>query len=458
METTNTSLNVVDDPSLWLQVDDAVQFNPPYSKWTEWFVLFLWTLLCWEGVFGQYFRDALPMKEAWWMRLTPWNLYPSELIFYNPVFLFFAALTVVIGRSPYSYRTMRSAGLLLTLLVLGMWGAIHGYLAGAPGNYWLADFRQSFLMATFVPMFAVLSNKLRLDVISLRFCRIGVIATIYCGIAGTLVFAGVWQEFDRQVPFWHGSFVLILMYALMVTRYILTGKRSFLLILGLAFGILAPLHKPAIAAFIIINGLILIITFLIHHKTEGSSLRIFVVLIIMSIFALLLLGWVFTLGQGTAVEWIQQKFFKLHVAGGGDLSGRRFELWSWGLDQWRQHPIFGTGYGFLVRADAGGEVVYVPIHNTPIELLYQFGLVGFIPIVTVCMVWLIRMYRFLKVYDDLRLFWPLLGMYIWVVTMLVACCFGKNLGLTSVGFVFWACVAFLSNAEAQWWANRQFVR
>jgi hypothetical protein len=308
-------------------------------------------------------------------------------------------------------------------------------------------------MAIFVPFFAVIAQRIRLDKLAERFYKAGMLTAIYCGIAGMLVFGGVWNEFDRQTPFWHGSFVLILMYILALTRIIITGKNtlsSILIVLALAFGILAPLHKPAIGGFIIVNIILLSLVFL-KRKTIGIAAvgRAFIVFVILGIFATGLLSYVFTVGGGTAVEWVQRKFFKMNVTGGGDLSGRRFELWGWGLDQWKQHLFLGTGFGFwIVATDGEGKATYVPIHSTPIEFLYEFGIIGFIVIAAVFAIWFRRMFRFIKICDDPD-DWPLLGMFIWVVTMIITSCYGKNLGLTSVGFIFWACVAFLSNAEAQ---------
>jgi O-antigen ligase len=448
MQSVSTTYNYYEPEELPYAQDNI----RPYSRLAEWFVLIVWTLLCWEGVFGQYFRDALPKQEAWWMRLTPWSLYPSELGFYNPFFLLIVVFITMRGRT-VGYKTVRGIGPLLILIAMGMWGAFHGFVAGAPGNYWLADFRQSFLMAIFVPFFAVIAPRIRVDKLMERFYKIGIVATVYCGIAGMLVFAGIWNEFDRQVPYWHGSFVLILMYILALTRIIVTGKNTFssmLLVLALAFGILAPLHKPATVGFVIANMMILVIVFL-KRKTLGTGAmgRSFIVFVIMCIFAVGLLSYVFTIGGGTAVEWVQRKFFKMHVAGGGDITGGRLEFWGWGLAQWKMHPFFGTGYGFWVITSTGeGITRYLPIHNTIIETLYQMGLIGFIVIGWTVLFCVVRMFRFIKTCKDPD-DWPLIGMFIWVVTMLVASCYGKNLGLTSVGFVFWICVAFLSNAEAQ---------
>lgn len=427
-----------------------------YSRSWEWFVLLMWTALCWEGVFGQYFRQSLSLEEQWWMRLTPWNLYPSELVFYGPLL----PLVIWIGiRGPrIELAGRRGWGLLAALWAVGVFQMLHGLWRGAPGNYWLADFRQNILMSVMVPFAMALGPEVRLDKLGQRFCRLGVLATIYCGVAGMLVFARVWPEHGRQVPYWHGSFVLILMYVLMLTRWIVGGRRDIPLLLGLAFGILAPLHKPAIGGFIVANGVTVLLSF-IFLRARGIGLeglkRLTLVLLMVGLFTFGLLSYVFTLGGGVARDWVARKFFKSHVSQlHRDLTGRRLELWGWGLEQWSQHPLIGTGYGIWIVTEQGdGSYIYVPIHNALIEALYETGISGFVVLACIVIVWLVRMVRYLKWCPPSEDYWVRLGMFMWIVTMLVTSCYGKNLGLTSVGFIFWMCVGFLTIGEARYKAD-----
>lgn len=447
IETENIE-QVLDEPAeVYLE-----QEYPSYSRLAEGFLLFLGTILICEGVFTAYFRAVLDEKLLWWTRLTPYRLFPSELIFYGPALLI-SFFVVLRGRTA-GYKTARGLWLLLPFWIVGAIQAVHGRLAGAPGNFWFTDFRQTVLMSYFAVVVCILGPRVRADVLLMRFCRIGAVLAVHNGAMGVLKFAGVIEYDSLLMPFFTSEMVFALMFALVLTRYIITGRSSKLTLWALAFGIIAPLNKPSIAAFVVVNIICLLLIAMTGRATGSArlvqSVKVFVVT---AIFVAALLLWVFSIGKGSAAEWVRRTYLKEHVSAyERDISGRRFALYQWGFQQWRRHPIFGTGFGMhLIEQDEQGRWQIIGVHNYYILYLYQTGAICFAIVSAFFLVWLGRIYRYIKHCSQPQQYWPAVAMYAWILMMLVGSAYTTALGLTSVGFVYWICVGLLNDAESQYY-------
>lgn len=426
---------------------------PRYSRLAEFFILFLWVFLTLEGIFGEYIRKAFDAGNIWWTHLTRWNLFPSELLFYNPIFLLLCVIIIVKGRA-WGYKTNRGIFLLLIIMGLGIAGALHGKLAGAPGNFWLADLRQSVLGAFIVPIIVILASSIRLSMVLGRFCKLCVILGIWNGMIGALTFAGVLEESSWMAVSWRGEYILILAYIILATRAIVVGKTAIFSLLAIGFGIIVPFHKPTIATFVFANLFLITLTFLASKRLGAMVyLRSIKMIIFAAIFGAMLVPWIFTLGQGRGREYFETKYLKLqNTAASRDLTGRRFEIWSWGIEEWKKNPVFGTGFGFWIQTDtAEGGIRYVPVHNLLVSWLYQLGLVGLSIAVIVMLVWIFRMVHYFKFCDlsDIGNYWNLLGVFGWVLTMTWANLYGVVIGSIHLQLFFFMCIGFLSNAEAQ---------
>jgi hypothetical protein len=417
------------------------------------FVLLLILLI--EAVFTMYVRYTLNEKVVWWTRITPWRLYPSELIFYGPAFLFF--MFFLIKGNVHRYKTARGAWLITILWVVGISQMIHGLMRGAPGNYWLADFRQTVAMSYVAFCICILATRIRLWKVLDRFCKVGAVFAVYNGVMGALTFAGLLSRESLFTPFFVAEVIFILMYAFVLGRSLVTNKGSKIILWMLIFGIVTPLHKPTVAIFVTTN---IAIFFIFSRTGKAISMDLFYkyikMFLIIGISLSILLGWVFTLGEGSAKEWINRRYLKAHVTGGGDISGRRFFLYQWGFEQWKKHPLFGTGFGHhLFEIDAKGEPKLTGVHNYFLLYLYQTGTVCFLTVSAVFICWLSRIYRYLKVCYSPEEYWPLASMFSWILAMLLNSLVGTSLGLTTIGFIFWISVGFLTNAEAQYHISEQ---
>jgi len=422
-----------------------------HSIIAEWFVFILWAGLCFESMFTRYIWPIVVERQAFWTRLTPLHLFPSDLLFYGPIFLI--SIFVVLRGRRYGYKTSRGIWLVIILLVLGAIQAIHGLMAGSTGKFWLSDYKQMVLGSIFVPFFCVLAPRIRVWKLAERFCRIGVVLAIYNGVRGALILVGGMERYAIFAPHFSGEYILLLMYAFVLIRSIVTGKASKLILAALAFGIILPLSKPALSAFVSIHP-IAFITIWMFGKRIGFLVRLRSVkmMVITGLLITVIMAWLLTLGQGEAKRHLAKRFLKTgEYYQQRDLSGGRFGAYRWAILKWTEYPVFGTGFGIYmpVRTWHKNEDEAIPVHNLPLQILYETGLIGFIICFTTFFIWLRRIYIFFKTYPDISEQWPLLGMFTWAMTMIISALIGQTLGIVQIGFMFWICVAFLSNAEAQ---------
>ncbi len=426
-----------------------------YSALSEWFILGLWLFLCLEGMSRSYIDPIINGRTSWWSTLTPYMLYPSELVFYGPILLI--SLLVVIRGRRWGYKTSRGIWLLVPLWILGGLQAMHGKYAGAPGNAWLADLRQMILMSIFVPMFCVLAPKVRMWKLVERFYRIGVILALYNGTMGLLILIGLLDRSSEYAPFFAGDYVLIMMFIFVLIRSIILNKKSLLSLGILTYGIVTPLNKPALAVFVFAIFVVFSAIWLFRKRFETVVYKkavkvLFALMVLFAVYAL----WLSTVGGGAAKQWLAERFLKTKVAGfERDISAGRFAAYQWGIDQWKQHPVFGTGFGInVVHFTKENKIATMPVHSLPITILYQTGLTGFLLCFVIFLIWLRRIYTYFQECTDVMEMWPLLGMFAWSMSIVLSTLLGQTLAVNNIGFLFWMCVAFLSNAETQNYRSR----
>lgn len=419
-----------------------------YSRIAEWFVLILWVLMCLEGLLNRYIEPVVKERSAFWARLTPWLLMPSDVLFYGLIF-WILLLVVLLGRRS-GYRTSRGIGLLIALLVFGAFGAIHGKIAGAEGNLWLEDLRQICLRAIFVPLFCILATSIRLEKMAKVFCRICVILAIYNGIMGILKLLQLIEPYRYGHSF-SGEVVLILAFSFILVRFMLTGKGSKFIMVVLAFGIVLPLRKTSLGSFVIALFLCPFISWW-FGKRQGFIiyLRSIKLMVVLGVMVTIMMYFALTIGGGEGKRYLAQRWLKTHVGTASrDITSGRLAAYQWGLEQWTQHPFLGTGFGFRKTIVTEHEVRTIIVHSLPITILFETGLIGFLIFYTVFVIWFRRIYRFFRTAPDVIALWPLVAMFSWVMTVLIACLFGRMIAYGPIGFMFWICIGFLTNVEAQ---------
>jgi hypothetical protein len=428
-------------------VDDS-QYTKSYSSAAEWFVFFVILFALLEAIFFNYLQGPISERSAWWARLTPWNLYPTEILFFG--ILLIPSFFITLRGRKFGYQTSRGLWIVGAIFLVGTLQAIHGWAAGDRRLLWLTDYRQLFLMTIFVPFFWTLASGIRLWKLADRLCRVGVFLAIYSGTVGVLLFMGV---IDRESPLAPGQWsqqTLILLYLFLLIKSIVSGKMETFKLILFAFGILAPLQKTPLASFVVLHLIaIFILIFWIRYQKISITLRATKVFLVLG-FCLVLAAPVFLgLGEGAAKRWLAYRWLKEGTPG-ADVTSGRLRAWQWGIDQWINKPFLGNGLGHhMTITTAEGEVRELVVHNIVITVLYQTGFIGFVICVSAFLVWFIRMKRFLRNCLDPDVLWPALAMYIFCATVLVASLAGQSIGIPYVGFVFWICFAMLTDAEAQ---------
>ena len=64
-----------------------------------------------------------------------------------------------------------------------------------------------------------------------------------------------------------------------------------------------------------------------------------------------------------------------------------------GLEMWRDHPLFGAGLGAFAHLDLGEFGGVLVIHSTPVWLLTEFGVIGFLIVAVPPLFWIHRIWR-----------------------------------------------------------------
>ncbi len=427
-----------------------------YSIVAEWFVFLILLYVLAESVFSHYLQGHIEARSAWWSRITPWNLYPTEMLFY--IVLLIPGILIVLKGRQYGYHTSRGTGLLAGFLLVGAIQAIHGLVAGGRYKLWLTDFRQLYMMAIFVPVFCTLAPAIRFMKLAERLCRMGMLFAIYSGTVGLLVLTGTLQ---REFPFAPGQWseqVLILLYLFVLTKSIINGKLEIFKLIAFAFGILAPLNKTPTASFVVLHVILFyILIFWVRYEKLTVYLRTTRAIIIIVFIIFLTAPFLARLGEGEAQRWLAQRWLKAEIPG-ADVTSGRLSHWKWGIDQWKGSPLFGTGLGWrrlVISPD--GEFKPLHVHNIAITILYQTGLVGFFVCLSVFMIWFFRMKRFLITCADPEILWPSLAMFVFCMTIIAASLAGQSIGISYVGFAFWICLALISDAEAQNYINSLYI-
>lgn len=149
-------------------------------------------------------------------------------------------------------------------------------------------------------------------------------------------------------------------------------------------------------------GLLLIL--LDKYKCEKHKL--------VSVIAAILIAVIFSFVNYLAADFIGSKFINTFaninqetselqadeaVSGIGNSNGR-MPIWEAGIEQWKEKPVFGNGYGdFYVKInfDENDETKYIEysnIHSGYLELLNSCGLWGFVSIIIFGLFYIVRLF------------------------------------------------------------------
>jgi O-antigen ligase len=372
--------------------------------------------------------------------LLPFYLYPTDLLL--------LPLSLVLAIYALDYRIRRvNAGrgkLLLFWWAICTYGAIIGILNDAP--YWMGDLREWGLRSVAALTFYYIGLQADLDEVSGKIIRVGIVLACLSTVASVTLYMGL--PFGVQGITIHGLMALLLPYSLLLARVLSGSGRSPGARLGLgllALGILAPLSKSVVGAFLICN----VVGTLTTHGAAGGRqqsrwMLVMQVGLLLGAIAFILFLAFFVGGTGDAERFIRVAYLKQEDTI-TDLSGGRLQIWRLGIQTWLENPVFGIGFGQQIVGDflhySTGylyrDEALTP-HNLLVQFLYQLGLVGFLPSLTLLLGWYRRVRHTMSQPAHVATKPVHHGFVIFLLTILLVSLYGQWVDNPTVGFLWWA--------------------
>ncbi|MCB9849348.1 MAG: hypothetical protein H6817_01435 [Phycisphaerales bacterium] len=427
-----------------------------YSKAAEWYLVFCMFIPIFEGKFNDAIDLMVSTRSLIIFRLTPYNLVPTELFFCGIGF-FIGMIIWLTGRRPENPPVRGVYSLFVYCVVIAVW-VVYGFLQGR--SSWLTDARSFLVPVAVVPWVATLAHRIRVDVVYARLIRLGAVLAVLNAIGGALFFvrAGFVPEGSWLAASFRGEYVLLFCYLMAFARTIGSSKKTPLSLIALAMGLLMPLHKPVLFAFMIANVALVVLALKTGRrfgnvKIGGTLLTI----VLLGGVGLVGVGGALSLGRGFGKEYLLNRIFKYNQSmRDRDVSGGRIGMWTECLERWVDNPIIGRGMGDRLTIKKTKGIAILPIHNLYIQLLMQMGIVGLLPIIAVAVIWLTRSLGTLSWETSLERYWPRLGAAAYILTILAGSSVGDVLAIKCIAILSWMVVAIESVAYSRvMWENNR---
>lgn len=412
---------------------------PPHP-FAEWFLLIGVILMIAESVFS-----GLPLRlmsmPFWVSNWLPFNLALCEVYFMG-FGLAIVLLSPLFRRRPAGRPVMGAGLLALAWLVYGF-AAYRGAIRGQED--WLQDLRGLMFGSLSIPTFLWLARRVRAPLVFTWCARLCVPIAMLYALAGIrqIVEGSAGDPNALLQARWSGGYAILLLFMLASGRLLIRPGASRLLPALFAAAALAPLSKPVLALFIYGGILFAVLASMALRRRLGS-----VGIRILTLGAIIIAGIVWTLSAmldssgGYAQEHLRKRILK-EGASAPDLSGGRFEAWTFCLDQWRTAPWLGTGLGLHAEAmSQAGFIRTLPVHNLALQTLMQAGALGLAVILLILATWLRRVFWHLPREPDAALRIVRVAMVAFVLNTLIASLYGEPLASPVVAQLFWMAVAF----------------
>lgn len=412
-----------------------------HSKLAEWYLTVCMLIPLIEAKFSPLVEYLVTSRTLFIFRLTPYNLPPTDLYFLSVGFGI-GLLILLMGRRD---ERVPIRGFMLYFFywcALGC-GVLVGLVQGSIG--WLGDFRNLLLPSIVLPWLVVLVEHVRIQVVLNRMIRIAAVLAALHAFGGGLYFVrgGYMPENSPLAADWRGCYVLLFYYCLAFARTVGSDQKTPLSLICLALGMIVPLFKPVLATFFATN--IILLALAMHTGRRFGNVKIGGILLTLALvvgigFAGMSVA--FSLGQGLGKEKLLNKIFKYKASySERDVTGGRLGIWTGALEDFASNPVFGTGLGGRIVHVVEGKIIVVPIHNLYVQLLSQTGLVGFVTLSCVAIVWLLRSYGTLSWEPTRDRYWPRLGALSFILGILFSAGYGDSFAPRPIAYSFWIAVA-----------------
>lgn len=424
-----------------------------FSGAAEWYLTACLCFLLLQGVFLTFIGDITSSEGYIIRRVTGYAIAPSEL--------YFLTIGAVVGLVIYLVGRGRLRGHILgSLGFMGYWlvhllAVVNGVLHGTP--FWHVDFRWMLLPTIVVPWVAILASNVRYDVVLSRYIKLAVpLAVINASRGLSFIDEGAKIVGSKEEAWniginYQADLVLLLAYVLALSRLFTGRVQSTLSVVILAAGVVLPMSKIAIAAFLFANFGTFLLAVWLGFRQEGMRigkimLAAFIVGIGLSaVSAILLMA-----NRGAGMTFLKQRIFKVNQSSyKRDISTGRLIIWKKALRQFSEDPLIGKGLGSRVYRYRRGSTGYLPYHSYYLRYLAQMGLFGFLVIMGVFLAWSRRALRALKWESPEGRLWPRLGLIMYVFAIAFSGFYTEALASTTISYLFWMILAMETTAHSQ---------
>jgi O-antigen ligase len=404
------------------------------GRFDNWLVFFVISAIL-EGVFFDVLTPYVTNRSLPIFRLTPFNLYPTDL-FLLPLSLILA----LFARGKNDTMAKRGSLLVWWWIVCAM-GVVVGVLNQT--YYLSADIRNFMVRAMLAFSMFRLSLESNIVLVLDRIIRASVVIAAGLVMIRFAVLLGA-GSLSIQASGW-GTHALLFPYCILIMRILSKEapfRKSLPSLLIITAGILQAFWKPVVFGFILAP----LLTFLLplyNRQVKVSALKK-TERILPAVLLILLFGGLFL---STNYDYYFRMFRYSYLKEGfaiQDYSGNRFTIWAQVIDLWKQNPIFGSGFGSILRGylfhSGTGTYIYMDqiyVHNLLLQFLYQFGIAGLCIVLVLCVRWYILMSRTMQLVPVMKA-GSYAGIVLFCILTLTISFIGEALRYSPAGFLFWA--------------------
>ena len=371
-------------------------------------------------------------------------LWPSEFWF---IVVGNTLLFVLFCANPFRLKIMNLIPILVVIFVL-YFGFFHGLIVS--NKFVMEEFRELCFHSLIIPPILFLSPHLNFSK-SIKFVMFILVPVtfIWTIIAFRERFYSGFEYTNRVYPFCAS---ICLSYCIIIFSH---GKKTYLLV-ALIF-VIASVSQFSKT---ILTSLVFCLLFSLYFSSKiNNDVRSF----FLSKFNFKLLSYLFTsiillasmlyvvdiyLG-GLISLVIKTDFLKIRLSESGiitkgNLTGGRLEMWNASLKYWLESPFFGHGMGAVLNVYSSGWNEKSQLHNYLLQSLQNFGLFGFIIIITCSLKWIsdsISKLRNTLSFEDRIVNSCLL---VFVLMTLVVGMYSHPLSTPTISILFWFSLSYLS--------------
>ncbi|MFA6422171.1 MAG: O-antigen ligase family protein [Candidatus Buchananbacteria bacterium] len=289
---------------------------------------------------------------------------------------------------------------------------------------------------------------------------IGLIGFIVYGIATG---QGLWTEFTplstegtRILAFTHAFYLSV---AILIALGLLIAKKLNNILFSLALmwiwliGIVGSMMRHLWVALIIAVGALFIIS---PKQEKGYFSKIFaknIVIIITLILLALLLANLMPASESSGsfvniVDSTKNRVVSFLTASDDTSVSWRMDLWRDALHKWETNPFFGIGFGKQLSLETFDWQTFEDvknIHNSPLAILVQTGIVGFVSLGLFILAVLFASYKHIVKDKDLRPYYA--GIFAAIILFLLSSFFQPYLEANFTSIFLWMLLGLLGTSK-----------